>query len=60
MADCGPPCSWRPPALIVGLGTVFDGGWTVIALLGSPIAVFVGIGGVLVTAREAMDRTFEL
>ena len=48
------------PALIVAIGSVFDGDWVLIALLASPIMIFVGIVGVFVTARRATDRTWEL
>jgi hypothetical protein len=48
------------PALIVAIGSVFDGGWVVMALIASPILVFVGMLGVFVTARRATDRTWEL
>ncbi|GAA1752006.1 hypothetical protein [Agromyces humatus] len=48
------------PALIVAIGSVFDGDWVLMALVASPILVFAGILGVLVTARRATDRTWEL
>ncbi|GAA1805424.1 hypothetical protein [Agromyces neolithicus] len=48
------------PALIVAIGSVFDGDWVLMALLASPILVLAGIAGVLVTARRATDRTWEL
>ncbi|MCD2443031.1 hypothetical protein LQ757_12180 [Agromyces sp. SYSU K20354] len=48
------------PALIVAIGSVFDGDWVLMALIASPILVFAGILGVLVTARRATDRTWEL
>lgn len=48
------------PALIVAIGSVFDGDWVPMALIASPILVFAGILGVAVTARRATDRTWEL
>ena len=48
------------PALIVAIGSVFDGDWVFIALIASPILVFAGVLGVLVTARRATERTWEL
>lgn len=48
------------PALIVAIGSVFDGDWVLLALLASPILILAGIVGVLVTARRATDRTWEL
>ncbi len=47
------------PALIVAIGSVFDGDWVLMALIASPILVFSGILGVLVTARRATDRAWE-
>jgi len=48
------------PALIVAIGSVFDGDWVLMALVASPILVLAGIVGVLVTARRATERTWEL
>lgn len=48
------------PALIVAIGSVFDGDWVLLALLASPLLIVSGIVGVLVTARRATDRTWEL
>ena len=48
------------PALIVAIGSVFDGDWVLLALLASPLLILAGIVGVFVTARRATDRTWEL
>lgn len=48
------------PALIVAIGSVFDGDWVLLALLASPILILAGVVGVFVTARRATDRTWEL
>ena len=48
------------PALIVAIGSVFDGDWVIMAMLASPILIFAGIVGVFVTARRATERTWEL
>ena len=48
------------PALIVAIGSVFDGDWVLLALFASPILILAGIVGSLVTARRATDRTWEL